>query len=77
MSQHIDPVCGMQVDPASAAGTFEYEGRVYYFCNSSCLQKFSANPAAYLNKAPQAPAQAAGATRRQSQHSACIDSAAG
>ena len=29
----IDPVCGMTVDPARAAGSFEYDGQTYYFCN--------------------------------------------
>ena len=28
-----DPVCGMQVDPKKAAGTSEYQGKTYYFCN--------------------------------------------
>lgn len=53
MSLYIDPVCGMSVDPATAAGRFEYEGRDYYFCNPHCMQKFKADPQAYLNRAPQ------------------------
>ena len=28
-----DPVCGMSVDPATAAATREYGGVTYYFCN--------------------------------------------
>jgi Cu+-exporting ATPase len=43
-----DPVCGMQVDPATAAGQFEYEGHTYYFCSASCLAKFKAQPSKYL-----------------------------
>ena len=43
-----DPVCGMQVDPATAAGQFEYEGHTYYFCSASCLAKFKAEPSKYL-----------------------------
>ena len=35
-----DPVCGMMVDPAKAAGQHEYKGTRYYFCNSSCLARF-------------------------------------
>jgi len=27
----IDPVCGMTVQPASAAGSYEYQGKTYYF----------------------------------------------
>ncbi len=43
----LDPVCGMTVDPATAAATVEYEGRTYYFCASSCATKFRADPARY------------------------------
>jgi Cu+-exporting ATPase len=28
-----DPVCGMDIDPATAAGTSEYKGQTYYFCS--------------------------------------------
>ena len=31
-----DVVCGMQIDPAKAAGTSEYQGKTYYFCSKSC-----------------------------------------
>jgi len=40
----IDPVCGMKVDPAHAAATTEFQGKNYYFCHSSCLTKFQADP---------------------------------
>jgi Cu+-exporting ATPase len=43
-----DPVCGMLVDPAKAAASWEYEGRTYHFCCGHCLHKFQANPQAYL-----------------------------
>jgi Cu+-exporting ATPase len=52
MNRRIDPVCGMAVDPATAAGKFDYEGETYYFCHPTCLRKFSAAPQEYLNKAP-------------------------
>lgn len=42
-----DPVCGMQVDPAKAAGKSEYQGQTYYFCSTSCKAKFDANPGQY------------------------------
>jgi len=51
MNTRIDPVCGMTVDPATAAGKFDYEGETYYFCSPNCLRKFSAAPQGYLNKA--------------------------
>src|SRR5262249_25744537 len=58
MNTRIDPVCGMTVDPATAAGKFNYEGETYYFCNPNCLRKFSAAPQGYLNKGPQLAAMA-------------------
>ena len=44
----IDPVCGMTVDPAKAAGSFDYSGQTYYFCGKGCLAKFSSDPEKYL-----------------------------
>jgi P-type Cu+ transporter len=44
----IDPVCGMTVQPATAAGSYEYQGKTYYFCATSCLTKFRADPIYYL-----------------------------
>src|SRR5262245_8342436 len=52
MKTRIDPVCGMTVDPATAAGKFDYEGEAYYFCCPNCLRKFSATPQSYLNETP-------------------------
>lgn len=43
-----DPVCGMSIDPATAAEQFEYAGRTYYFCSGNCLGKFKADPARYV-----------------------------
>jgi P-type Cu+ transporter len=42
-----DVVCGMQVDPAKAAGTSQYNGKTYYFCCNACKVKFDADPAKY------------------------------
>lgn len=42
-----DVVCGMQVDPANAAGTSQYAGKTYYFCSKGCKAKFDADPAKY------------------------------
>jgi Cu+-exporting ATPase len=44
----IDPVCGMTVDPATAAGHFDYQGKTYHFCSKHCLQAFGADPAKFL-----------------------------
>jgi Cu+-exporting ATPase len=46
---HTDPVCGMKVNPATAAGQFDYQGTTYYFCNPRCLEKFSRDPEAVLH----------------------------
>jgi P-type Cu+ transporter len=43
-----DPVCGMSVDPAKAAGKVEHEGRVYYFCSPKCAERFMADPKRFL-----------------------------
>src|SRR5512146_129129 len=47
----IDPICGMTVDPATAAGSYAYRGVTYYFCAASCLDKFKANPERALQPA--------------------------
>ncbi len=43
-----DPVCHMDIDPASAAGTSEHEGETYYFCGRGCKMDFDEDPAAIL-----------------------------
>jgi YHS domain-containing protein len=43
-----DVVCGMQVDPAKAAATSQYNGKTYYFCAKVCKTKFDANPQKYV-----------------------------
>ena len=48
---HIDPVCGMRVNPASAAGSDTFRGTTYYFCATSCLERFKANPESFLARA--------------------------
>ena len=47
-----DPVCGMEVTPAKAAGSFEHRGQTYYFCGKGCLAKFQADPLKYLAPKP-------------------------
>ena len=46
-----DPVCGMDVDPATAKHKFEYGGKSYAFCSAGCLEKFKAQPEKYLKPA--------------------------
>lgn len=45
---NTDPVCGMTVEPSSAAGSYEYRGKMYYFCATHCLSKFREDPEYYL-----------------------------
>lgn len=42
-----DPVCGMDVDVARAAGSRELAGQTFYFCGAGCASKFDADPARY------------------------------
>jgi Cu+-exporting ATPase len=51
----VDPVCGMNVDPQYAAGKYEYQGQIYYFCNPGCQNKFKSDPAHYLHPAKAIP----------------------
>ncbi len=44
-----DPVCGMMVDPLSAAGQYEHAGTTYYFCNPRCEERFRNDPDGYLS----------------------------
>ena len=43
-----DPVCGMEVDAATAAGHAEHAGKTYHFCSAGCLHKFEADPERYV-----------------------------
>lgn len=47
-----DPVCNMDVVPATARGSSEYKGKTYYFCSQSCVQRFNADPEKYLTPKP-------------------------
>jgi P-type Cu+ transporter len=44
-----DPVCGMNVNPATAKHRFDHAGKVQYFCCANCAEKFKANPEKYLS----------------------------
>lgn len=46
-----DPVCHMDIDPATAAGKSEYKGQTYYFCSLGCKKAFDEDPEKYLGKA--------------------------
>jgi YHS domain-containing protein len=50
-----DPVCGMDIETASAAGQTEYKGQTYYFCNLQCKEKFERKPEQYLSRSAGTP----------------------
>jgi YHS domain-containing protein len=50
MAQHTDPVCGMQIEEAEAAGQTEHDGRTYYFCSTACKDRFEASPEEYTDQ---------------------------
>jgi Cu+-exporting ATPase len=52
----LDPVCGMRVDPARAAGHAHHQGTDYWFCSLRCRDRFIAEPARYLEPSAPAPA---------------------
>ncbi len=43
-----DPVCGMDVDPATTRHTGVYQGQTYSFCSPGCMAAFTADPQRYL-----------------------------
>lgn len=57
-----DPVCGMMIDPADAAGTSKYKGETIYFCNPACKKKFDADPEKYLHPVTPPPSPVTAST---------------
>jgi len=45
-----DLVCGMEIDPKTAAAKLDYKGKTYYFCALSCRDRFKADPEKYVGK---------------------------
>ncbi|SDB80459.1 Cu+-exporting ATPase [Raineyella antarctica] len=43
-----DPVCGMTVEPETAAGSAEHKGQTYYFCSAGCRTSFLKDPEKYV-----------------------------
>ncbi len=53
-----DPVCGMDVDPKTAAAKSEYKGQTYYFCSKGCKADFDKSPEKFVGA--QKPSQHSG-----------------
>jgi P-type Cu+ transporter len=43
----VDPICGMTVNPETAAASREVDGVTYHFCSTHCATTFDADPARY------------------------------
>jgi YHS domain-containing protein len=46
-----DPVCGLEIDPQSAAARAMYNGVAYYFCSLGCKDRFVVAPDLYAQRA--------------------------
>ena len=44
----VDPVCGMEIDPRKAL-EYEYQGKIYHFCNPNCETHFKRDPEKFKN----------------------------
>lgn len=62
-----DPVCGMEVDPASATSTRAVAGETYFFCSQTCLEAFDKDPPMYTR----AREQPRHREQRSHQHAGC------
>ncbi len=50
-----NPICGMEVEAATAAGQSEENGQQYYFCSTYCKERFDLNPMHFLGKSAATP----------------------
>ena len=75
-----DPVCGMEVTPASAVGRSEHGGKTYYFCSTACKEKFDAAPQSFAGGSGEdaaAPAVVEGAPLNGNRHTRSTPDGAG
>ena len=64
----------MTDDPvAPKGGSFDHEGMTYGFCNPRCREKFAADPARYLNPAPELAHGLTGAPAHASKYTCPMD----
>ncbi len=56
----VDLVCGMIVNPGSAAGSFIYDDQTYYFCSQHCLQEFRKDPERFTENSAEPQAMPVG-----------------
>jgi heavy metal translocating P-type ATPase len=60
-----DPVCGMDVDPATSGHHLEHDGETFYFCSAGCKARFETSPGVYTGQD-----RSQGQDRAQAQHGA-------
>ncbi|WP_449422097.1 YHS domain-containing protein [Rhodanobacter lindaniclasticus] len=60
MERVTDPVCGMQVDPATTPHHATHDGAAFHFCSERCRAKFVDDPQRWLS-----PGRARGGTARR------------
>jgi Cu+-exporting ATPase len=48
MSTVKDPVCGMEIDPETAAASEAYRGTTHSFCSEACHERFVATPERFV-----------------------------
>ena len=53
---YTDVVCGMEIDPKSAPGHTEFEGKDYFFCSKGCEQRFEIDPGEFLREGDESAA---------------------
>ena len=49
-TQVTDPVCGMTIDPATAAASADHDGRTFSFCSTHCANQFRTDPATFASE---------------------------
>jgi len=54
MEKVKDVVCGMMIDPDTAAATSQHKGQTYYFCAGGCKVAFEKDPEKYISGRKQA-----------------------
>ena len=45
-----DPICGKEIDPASAMFTSQYKGKTYYFDSEMCKRQFDEDPSMHTSE---------------------------
>ena len=48
LASATDPVCGMELKRAEAAGAVDHHGTVYFFCSAACRDQFNADPELFV-----------------------------